>query len=97
MLELRPSVLICLGLLLNACQSSPRALLYPTLQQQQIDYLCRVVYEKDFRRNAEWEQSAPEVLIVSPERVTYHFRNGQSTTISRSPEVVVPAGTYACP
>ena len=86
-------ILVAIG----ACQQSPRSLLYPTMQQQQIDYLCRVVYEREFRRNAGWEESAPEFLFISEERVTYHFTTGQSTTIVRHPKLIIPPGTYPCP
>ncbi|MAC44454.1 MAG: hypothetical protein CL913_11035 [Deltaproteobacteria bacterium] len=88
---------ILIPLAISACQRAPRSLLYPTTQQQQIDYLCRVVYEREFRRNAGWEESAPEFFFISEERVTYHFTTGQSTTIVRHPELIVPPGTYPCP
>ena len=90
-------LIILIPLASSACQRAPRSLLYPTTQQQQIDYLCRVVYEREFRRNAGWEESAPEFLFISEERVTYHFTTGQSTTIVRHPELIVPPGTYPCP
>jgi hypothetical protein len=82
---------------IGACLRSPQPLIYPTMQQQQIDYLCRIVYEREFRRNAGWEESAPEFLFISEERLTYHFTTGQSTTIVRHPELTVPPGTYPCP
>ena len=90
-------LIILIPLAISACQRAPRSLLYPIIQQQQIDYLCRVIYEREFRRNAGWEESAPEFLFISEERVTYHFTTGQSTTIVQHPEVIVPPGTYPCP
>ena len=90
-------MIILIPLAISACQRAPRSLLYPIIQQQQIDYLCRVIYEREFRRNAGWEESAPEFLFISEERVTYHFTTGQSTTIVRHPELIVPPGTYPCP
>jgi hypothetical protein len=82
---------------LCACSVPKSSILYPTLQAQQIDFLCQVVYEPEHQRGAAWKDSAPEVLIVSPDRVTVYFKNGQTQTMGRTPEIVVGPGTYACP
>ena len=81
--------------LLMGCGSEPKYL-YPTDLQRQVQYLCTLIYEKQYSSNKQWNQSLPGIIKVTPGFVTVFFENQESYSIPNDSSYRVPVGAYRC-
>lgn len=80
---------------LGSCQSE-KTYNYPRRQEQQIQLLCNVIYEKEYGQDKNWKDASPQIITVHPNHITVYFSNGLSESIPKDEKIILEPGPYRC-
>jgi len=79
------------------CISSKNSrFMYPSEQEMQVRYLCRLPYLDATAPHKSWTKFTPDLLIVGQDKAIVYFNNDRTFVISKDSEVNLPPGKYNC-